>query len=154
MGFSGFQLMTGQSPRVIPPLLTIPSPPDHNSEVNDGIADACAVLQRFEDDVQAAKDNFLLAKVPKAAQKNKGYSAEKPYAVGDKVMLSTFHWQRDYVQKGQDCVTKFMPRFDSLYTITDAFPLHLVYTIHMPNLLVHAALIKPFIPNGKALFPS
>ena len=123
-GFSGFQLMMGQSPRVIPPLLTIPSPPDQNLEVNDGIADTHTVLQRLEDDVQAAKDNLLLAKVTQAAQKNKGCSAEKPYAVGDKVMLSTFHWWRDYVQKGQDCVAKFMPRFNGPYTITNAFPLH------------------------------
>ena len=69
MGFSGLQLMTGQSPRVIPPLLTIPSPPDHNSEVNDGITDAHTVLQRLEDDVQATRDNLLLTKVTQAAQK-------------------------------------------------------------------------------------
>ena len=116
-GFSGFQLMTGQSPRVIPPLLTIPSPPDRDSEVNNSVTNAHVVLQRLEDDIQAAKDNLLLAKVSQAAQKNKGHSAEKPYAIGDRVMLSTFHRRRDYVQKGQNRVAKFMPRFNGPYTI-------------------------------------
>ena len=81
------------------------------------------------------------------------------YVIGDKVMLSTFHWQRDYVQKGQNHVTKFMPRFNGPYTITDAFPLCPVYTIDMPNspdlyCHFHIALLKPFIPNDKVLFPS
>ena len=78
---------------------------------------------------------------------------------GDKVMLSTFRQWRDYVQKGQDHVTKFMPRFNGPYTIMDAFPLHSVYTIHMPNspdlyCCFHVTLLEPFIPNNKALFPS
>ena len=158
-GFSGFQLMTGQSPGVIPLLLTISSPPDHDSEVNNGVADTHMVLQRLEDDIQAAKDNLLLVKVSQAAQKNKGCSAEKLYAIGDKVMLSTFHQQRDYVQTGQNCVTKFMPRFNGPYMITSTFPLHSVYTIDMPNSPelyshFHATLLKPFIPNNKELFPS
>ena len=121
MGFSGFQLMMGQSPRVIPLLLTIPSLPDHNSEVNNSVTDACIVLQRLEDNIQAAKDNLLLAKVSQAAQKNKGHSAEKPYAIGDRVMLSIFHQWRDYVQKGQNHVAKFMPRFNGPYMIWAPF---------------------------------
>lgn len=90
-GFSGFQLITGQSPRIITPLITTPSAPDPNSEVNSSVTNAHAVLQRLEDNVQAAKDNLLLAKITQAAQKNKGHLAEKTYVIGDKVMFSTFH---------------------------------------------------------------
>ena len=108
-GFSGFQLITGQSPRIITPLITTPSAPDPNSEVNSSVTNAHAVLQRLEDNVQAAKDNLLLAKITQAAQKNKGHLAEKTYVIGDKVMFSTFHRWRDYVQKGQNCVTNSYP---------------------------------------------
>ena len=81
-GLSGFQLMMGQLPRVIPLLVTIPSPPGSNSEVNNTIANACIVLQRLENNIQVAKDNLLWEKVTQATQKNKGHSAEKTYTVG------------------------------------------------------------------------
>ena len=81
-GLSGFQLMMGQLPRVIPLLVTIPSPPGSNSEVNNTITNACIVLQRLENNIQVAKDNLLWEKVTQATQKNKGHSAEKTYTVG------------------------------------------------------------------------
>lgn len=146
--------MTGTLPRIIPLLITIPSPPSSNSEVTNTIADAHVVLQQLEDDVQATKDNLLLAKITQAAQKNKGHSAEKPYTIGDKVMLSTFHQWRDYVQKTQNHVANFMLRFDGPYMITEAFPICSVYTIHMPNSTdlyscFYTALLKPFVPNDQ-----
>ena len=158
-GFSGFQLMTGQSPRVIPPLVSLPPPDAANLGIDDSVSEAVTILKRLEDDIQATKDNLLLAKVTQAAQKNKNRLQEKPYVVGDKVMLSTFHRRREYVQKGQNRVAKFMPRFDGPYTVTDVFPIHSVYTIQMPNLpdlysTFHASLLKPFIPNDPNLFPS
>ena len=158
-GFSGFQLMTGQSPRIIPSLAALPpSPSPANVGDVDAIKQAMAILQKLEDDIQAAKDNLLLAKVTQAAQKNKHRSPERHYAVGDKVMLSTFHRRREYVQKGQNRVAKFMPRFDGPYTITRAFPIRSVYTIDMPNCpdlysSFHTSLLKPFNANDPLLFP-
>ena len=157
-GFSGFQLLTGQLPRIIPSLTALPPSPAPTGD-DDAVKQAMTILQKLEDDVQAAKDNLLLAKVTQVHQKNKHRSPEKQYAVGDKVMLLTFHRRREYVQKGQNRVTKFMPRFDGPYTITRAFPIRSVYAIDMPNCpnlysTFHTPLLKPFIANDPLLFPS
>ena len=84
--FLGFQLISGQSPRIVPPLVTTlpmsPSDPLHNANV---------ILLQLEDDVNAAKDNLLLAKITQGVQRNKYQSVEIHYEIGDQVMLSTFH---------------------------------------------------------------
>ena len=156
-GFSGFQLLTGQSPRIILLLAALPPSPVPTRD-DDAIKQAMTILQKLEDDVQATKDNLLLTKVTQAHQKNKHWSLKKQYAVGNKVMLSTFHRQREYVQKGQNWVTKFMPRFDGPYTITWAFSICSVYAINVPNCpdlysTFHTSLLKPFIANDPLLFP-
>ena len=145
-GFLGFQLMSGQSPRIVLPLVTTsPSDPLHNANM---------ILQQLEDDVNAAKDNLLLAKITQGVQKNKHWSAEIHYEIGNQVMLSTFHHQREYLQRGQNRVAKFMPRFDGPFTATDTFPAHSVYTIAIPNApetypSFHMSLLKPFVLNIK-----
>jgi hypothetical protein len=37
------------------------------------------------------------------------------FVVGDRVMLSTLHRRKAYMQKGDKRVAKFMPRFDGPY---------------------------------------
>ena len=68
-GFSGFQLMTGHSPRIIPALTTLPASADLG-EVT-ALNNMKSVLQTLEDDVQGARDNLLLSKITQASQKNK-----------------------------------------------------------------------------------
>lgn len=155
-GFTGFQLMTGQSPRIIPPIV-MPSASTPDDET--AIKDAVGILTTLDDDITAAKDNLLLAKVTQAHQANKHRSAENVYRVGDQVMLSTFHRRREYMQAHQNRVAKFMPRFDGPYTVTDAFPLRSVYSIDIPSSpdlysKFHASLLKRFVPNDASLFPS
>ena len=87
-GFSGFQLMNGLSPKIVPPLIA--SPPISTS---DPLHNAKAMLLQLEDDVNAAKDNLLLAKITQGVQKNKHWSTEIRHEIGNQVMLSTFHRQ-------------------------------------------------------------
>lgn len=130
-GFSGFQLMTGHSLCTIPALTTL----HHSANLGevDTLNQVKGILQTLKDNVWAAKDNLLLSKITQASQKNKHQSMEIRYDIRDKVMLSTFHCHQGYIQKGQNHIAKFMPQFDGLYTIIDAFPLCSVYTIDMLN---------------------
>ena len=143
--------MSGQSPRIVLPLVTTsPSDPLHNANT---------ILLQLEDDVNAAKDNLLLAKIMQGVQKNKHGSNEICYEIGDQVMLSTFHCWQEYLQKGQNCVAKFMPLFNGPFMVTSAFPACSVYTITMPNApetypSFHMSLLKPFVLNNPNLFPS
>ena len=105
------------------------------------------------------KDNLLLSKIIQGVQKNKHQSAEIHYRIGNQVMLSMFYCWQEYLHKGQNCVAKFMPRFDGPLTATNTFPTCSIYTITMPNFpetypSFHAFLLKPFILNDLNLFPS
>jgi hypothetical protein len=80
------------------------------------------------------------------------------YKVGDKVLLSTFHRRRDYMQKGDSRVAKFMVRFDGPYDVAQAWPESSVYTLDLPSHMkifptFHASLLPPFRSNDDALFP-
>ena len=68
-GFSGFQLMTGHLPHIIPALATLP-PSTDLGEV-DTLNKVKGVLQTLKDNVQSARDNLLLSKITQASQKNK-----------------------------------------------------------------------------------
>jgi hypothetical protein len=57
MGFSPFQLKTGRSPHLIPPL--VPIVPN----ASESIVTAYDIIHRLQTDVQVAQDNLLAAKV-------------------------------------------------------------------------------------------
>ena len=154
-GFSGFQLKTGHSPRLIPPLIhTVP-----NTDEMVDVERALTVLKRLDDDILEARDNLLQAKVSQAEQANKHRGPEVVHKIGDTVMLSTFHRRREYMQKDKKRVAKFMPRYDGPYKITKAFPLKSVYTLDMPNApepypTFHSSLLTKHFPNDNDLFPN
>ncbi len=66
------------------------------------------------------------------------------------------HRRRDYQAGHKNCVTKFMPRFDGLYTI--AHTDFSTYTLDIPSLNMcttfHTSLLHKFVPNDPDLFPS
>ncbi|KZV86156.1 hypothetical protein EXIGLDRAFT_593544, partial [Exidia glandulosa HHB12029] len=99
-GFSGFQLKTGRSPRIIPPLLPLPA------DATQAEVDAHAIIQRLETDVKEAQDNLLAAKVRQAYHANEHRAPEDVYKVGDLVMLSTKHRRRNYKKGGKKRVAK------------------------------------------------
>lgn len=59
----------------------------------------------------------MLAKILQSHYANRKRADDPPYKAGDKVLLNTMHWRRDYVRAGDGHVAKFMPRFDGPYEI-------------------------------------
>ena len=74
----------------------------------------------------------------------------------NRVMLTTKHWRREYMQKGDKRVAKFMPRYDGPYTIVQAHPESSTYTLDLPNSpnifpTFHASQLRPYHPNNPEL---
>ncbi|OJT04974.1 Transposon Ty3-G Gag-Pol polyprotein [Trametes pubescens] len=152
-GFSRFQLHLGRSPKLIPPLFA-PTAPTSSPTV-----DADKLLRQIESDVFEARDNLLLAKLAQASSANAHRGADPAFKVGEHVWLSTFHRRRDYMQRGDHRVAKFMVRYDGPYEILHAYPDTSVYTLDLPNTMkifptFHVSLLKRFLPNNDALYPS
>lgn len=151
-GFSGFQLKTGRSPRLLPPLVDGIIP----TSLDDSIA--VDLLKKLEIDVLEAKDNLIAAKIDQAHHANKSRAVEHVYKVGDRVLLSTINRRREYMQKQDGRVAKFMPRFDGPYTILDFHPDTSNYLLDLPNSPnihpnFHASQLEPFVENDSTKFP-
>ncbi|EEB95549.1 hypothetical protein MPER_05463, partial [Moniliophthora perniciosa FA553] len=153
-GFSGFQLRLGRSPRVIPPL----SDAQLTSQ-DDDVRTAADVIESLRLDTMEAQDALLRAKVSQAHQTNKHRAPDHAFEPGDKVWLSTKNRRRGYLQKRNDCVAKFIPRFDGPYIVEKAHPELSTYTLIIPNahknscLTFHSSHLKPWTPNDDELFP-
>lgn len=153
-GMSPFQLHLGRNPRIIPPLTQQPAA--------EGVPEdkrARALISQLELDVMEAQDNLLAAKATQATQANKHRTPEHTLEVGDKVMLSTKHRRREYMQKGDKRVAKFMPRYDGPYAIIETHPESSTYTLDLPNSpnifpTFHSSQLRPYHPNDSTLFPS
>ncbi|KIK50001.1 hypothetical protein GYMLUDRAFT_183290 [Collybiopsis luxurians FD-317 M1] len=94
-GFSGFQLRSGFSPRIIPPL--IPSLPSDSPPAD---FDAHGFLQQIQLDVLEAQDSLLSAKISQAHAHNRERRPDPDLKSGDKVLLRTLHWKNEYKRKG------------------------------------------------------
>lgn len=150
-GFSPFQLKTGHSPRIIPPIVTVA-----NSREDQ---EAISVLERLQTDILEAKDNLTCAKISQAHQANKTRNPDLHFAVGDMVLLTTVHRRKEYMQAKDGRVAKFMPRFDGPYKIIRAYPDTSSYTLELPASsklfpTFHSSQLQPFIENDSNLFPS
>ncbi|GLB37187.1 hypothetical protein LshimejAT787_0402380 [Lyophyllum shimeji] len=152
-GFSGFQLKSGFSPRILPPL--VPCPVVNGAEEDM----ALRVLRAIELDFHEAMDNMIASKIAQAHHANKSRGKEEIFDVGDQVMLSTVNCRWKYMQKKDGRVAKFMPRFDGPYEVMHAHPESSSYTLKLPdgvNVLptFHASLLKHYEANDNDLFPS
>lgn len=153
-GYSPFQLLQGRSPHLIPPLAPLAA--DDSLLPED--ERARALIQQLETDIADACDSLVLAKVNQARHANKHRGKEDAYAVGDYVMLATFHRRRDYMQKGDGRVAKFMPRYDGKYRVIAAFPDRSTYRLELPNshgkfATFHSSQLKRYIENDPFAFP-
>jgi Chromo (CHRromatin Organisation MOdifier) domain len=152
-GFTPFQLKTGRSPRVIPPLTPVdPSAPTPALTAHE-------LIESIDLDVKQAQDALTAAKIRQAYHANQHRGQEIEYAPGDLVMLSTENRRRNYKRKGKKRVAKFMPRFDGPYSVVAAHPEKSEYTLRLPNNPntfpgFHSSLLKPFIPNEVVSFPN
>ncbi|KIJ47555.1 hypothetical protein M422DRAFT_143357, partial [Sphaerobolus stellatus SS14] len=100
MGFSPFQLKTGRSPRIIPPL--VPA----SDIVTPAEISAQDFINRIQLDLLEAQDNLLAAKIRQAYHANAHRGAEEIYAVGDLVTLATKNRRRNYMRAGKKRVAK------------------------------------------------
>ena len=153
MGFSPFQLHMGHSPCIIPPLV----PAKSKATVTD--IDAWHVIRKLETDVLEAQDNLLKAKILQSTQSNKHRTLKFPFKIGTCVQLSTLHQCNDYKAKGKKRVAKFMPCYDSPYTIIDIDEVHSTITLNLPNSpnifpVSHTSEVLPYTESDTMLFPS
>ena len=150
-GFSPFQLHTGRSPRMIPPITA-----DVRSSED---VDVAKMIGQIEADVAEAKDNLMLAKVFQADHANRRRRPEEVYKENDLVMLSTTNRRKDYTAPGSGRSAKLFPRRDGPYRVVEAFPQTSTYWLDIPNappnfcFTFHASHLKRYIPNDRDLFP-
>jgi hypothetical protein len=153
IGFSGFQLRMGRSPRVIPPLVVTP-----NATLPSEDRLAAELIARLDLNVVEAQENLLAAKISQAKQANKTRRTDHDIKVGDRVKLTTAHRRANYVKKGDGRVAKYMPRFDGPYKVIAKHTECSTYTLDLhnqPNVfpVFHASELEPFIENDDDLFP-
>jgi hypothetical protein len=150
-GFSPFQLHTGRSPRLIPPITA------QTQAVKD--VDAAKLIEQVKTDVAEAKDNLMLAKLFQADQANRRRGPEDVYGIGDMVMLSTSNRRKEYATTGSGRSAKLFPRHDGPYRVSEAFPRTSTYRLDIPNapsnfcLTFHASQLKRYVYNNQVLFP-
>ncbi|GJE97594.1 transposase-like protein [Phanerochaete sordida] len=158
-GFSPFHLHLGRAPRIIPAIETSDIRTVEDA-YGDAGTDAARIISQINTDFLEAQDNMQLVKISQATQANKHRGDKIVYKIGDKVMLSTAHRRRDYLQHGANRVAKFMVRFDGPYRITASHPDTSSYTLALPKHMkekyptFHASQLKPYRSNDASLFPA
>ncbi|OJT13579.1 Transposon Ty3-I Gag-Pol polyprotein, partial [Trametes pubescens] len=157
-GYSPFHLRHGRSPRVIPPITEQEITAVTEATDENATTSALEALRRLETDVMEAQDTLLMAKAAQAFFANSSRGAERAYAVGDKVLLSTFHRRREYMQRGSHRIAKFMVRYDGPFTIAKAHPSTSSYTLDLPVSMrifptFHGSLLRPYLENDNDAFP-
>jgi hypothetical protein len=153
-GMSPFQLHIGRSPRTLPPLVPRTGVVEEHEATR-----ARALISQLEHDVMEAQDNLLAAKTAQASSTNAHRAAPIVFKAGDRVMLATKNRRRDYMQKGDKRVAKFMPRYDGPYVVLEAHPQFSTYTLDLPNSpnifpTFHISQLRPYHANDPSLFPS
>ena len=112
MGFLGFQLKIGHSPRLVPPVLNLL--PMELSGTKEAV-NAALLIEEIAVNVQDAKDALAAAKISQAYYANAHCGVEDVFVVDDLVMLSMFNHWCEYKKKGKLRVVKFFPRWDGPY---------------------------------------
>ncbi|KAF7759859.1 hypothetical protein Agabi119p4_11554 [Agaricus bisporus var. burnettii] len=152
-GLSGFQLKSGHSPRLIPPLAPLPRKAPKETK------DAQQLIKEIQTNEQEAKDNLLAAKIYQAHYANAHRAPEPVIKEGDRVLLDTANLRREHLGKGQGRVAKLMPRWDGPYSVIKAHPDSSSYTLNLTGIsnihpTFHVSRLKPFRENDNTVFPS
>jgi len=166
-GYTSFMLKSSHQLCLIPPLFVPPVPDkDATHVVDDSGAiqlDAIApvmisFMEELHESLADVQDSLFAAKLSQAYQANTSQAIDPSFNVGDKVLLSTEHRWKDYMQSKDGQVAKFMPCFDGPYSITKAFPSLSMYMLGISASFrihpsFHVSLLQPFIANDPSLFP-
>lgn len=148
-GFSGFELLNGYCPRLIPHFSSArPSPPEVTS-----------FLHKLSRDVQDARDNLLRAKIDQAASVNRSRQRVPHPQVGSLVLLSTVNRRKEYKTQGANRVAKFIPRFDGPWKVLAVNHDNSTVVLDLPKNFrglrrFHFSLLRTFTPNDDSLFPA
>ena len=152
-GFTPFQLRFGKSARILPPITMPHSQNNSRQQMADDIITQMQPLQL------EAQDNLLTAKIQQAGQENSHRQLAFPFAIGDRVVLSTANRRQVYKTGGKSRVAKFMPHFDGPYPIIATNKTHSTVTLALPSQsrlfsVFHTSEVKPFHENDDSLFPT
>ncbi|KAF8236269.1 hypothetical protein L208DRAFT_1252770, partial [Tricholoma matsutake] len=93
---SPFMLKTGRLPRIMPPLITGSAAEEMEDKEETFPRE---LIESLNNEVDGAKDCLLAVKISQAHHANKDHGLDPLFKVGNKVMLETAHWRRDYMQK-------------------------------------------------------
>jgi hypothetical protein len=131
----------------------------HSGMMSDFAGNLVRAGQRLQVDVWDVQDHLLATKISQSLSVNQHHSPKPLLQVSDRVMLSTKHRRREFLQQGSKCVAKFMPQYDGPYLITNAHPDTSTYTLDLPNSpnifpTFHVSQLQRFLPNNSELFPS
>lgn len=152
-GYTPFQLRFGKSPRILPPILTVPK-----TDTDPATATAAKVIEQMLPIELAAKDNLLTTKIDQAHLANQHRNPKFPFRAGERVVLSTTHRRAEYKSEDGRRVAKFMPRYDGPYRILSTNEKHSTVTLDLGTNsqafpVFHTSEIQPFHENNDTLFP-
>ncbi|KAJ3885499.1 hypothetical protein GG344DRAFT_18974, partial [Lentinula edodes] len=101
IGMTGFQLRSGFSPKLIPPLVPrLPSTsPVHEFDAHD-------FLKNIQIDVLEAQDCLLSSKIDQVRSHNQHRRADPAFQLHDRVLLRTKHRKNEYKRKGEKRAAK------------------------------------------------
>lgn len=120
---------------------------------------AAALIVSIQNDILSAWDSMLAAKILQAHQANLGRAPDPVYHLGSCMLLAMACRRHEYMQAKDGQAVKFMPRFDGLYDIMEAYPESSAYKLDLPpaskhHLTFHVAQLCTHIPNDTSLFPA
>jgi RNase H-like domain found in reverse transcriptase/Reverse transcriptase (RNA-dependent DNA polymerase)/Integrase zinc binding domain len=145
-GFAPFELNYGHMPMIIGGISPIEkAKPGVRNFVNQAISN-----------LEMAHDAIIESRVRQTHQANKKRKAETPFAVGDKVYLST---ENIALPKGR--ARKLMPKFIGPYKVTKSHPNESRYTLDLPAELkarrihptFHVTRLRHYVRNDDRVFP-
>ena len=120
---------------------------------------AADVIRQIEIHVLKAQDNLSLPKIEQARAANAHRLEDPVFKEGEEVLLSILNRRREYMQKGDNQVAKFMARYDGPYKIKHVYPDTSTYTLDLPTsmkifLTFHGSMLKHYTQSNDTLFSS
>lgn len=117
------------------------------------------IIQNIKINVLKACNNIVVTKSLQSVNTNYSWIKKIEYYVSDEVLLFTYHCCREYMQRKNHYIVKFMVRWNRSYKMTRAnlelssYTLELLSTMNIFSTF-HSFLLKSYHQNSTSLFPS